>query len=225
MSYPVTESDLTNGTPTGRIAPNGFVRGETWSDQIELDRELYGARFEYLTCVNRVDDANSSIRYYQAPPTEPDLLTTVWHVPCYGMLFQIPDVLPGSRNIRAPGTGTTPTTRGGLAFRAYAEGCLVEVGARHVQLDGTGGLAATAAWTTAQLDFTAAGFTIGTPGWLPNPANTNLLFPPAIGGGFVGPGDLIQYYVAFKHNQGATILNCKLHAYDLREPQLQSADP
>lgn len=215
MAFPVSDQKRED-LPLSQIARDGFVRGEEWKEQAEVDRQLYGSRFDYLCGESRLND-NSHLRYYQNNGA-------AWNVPATGMMFQLPDVLPGSNNIRTNGTGATPGTRGAMAFRAYAESCIVECGVRHVILDGNGAFVAFGAYTTVQLDFTAAGFGAGTPGWLPNPATSNLLLPAdTTGAGFVGPGDLLQYYVAYKANNG--INPARLYHWDLREPILLNANP
>ena len=214
MAFPVNETDQ-NGVPTARIRTQGFIRPTTWLDAADVDRELYGTRFGYLCGESKIRNSAdiTQLRPYANP-------TGFWNIPAYGMMFTVPQALPGSENIRTNGSGATINTRGGLTCRAYAEACVVEFGARQVSLDGLGGFAAVGAYQTVQLDFTGAGFGAGTPGWL---TDTLLLPPDTTGASFVGPGDLIQLYVAYKSNDG--INPSFLSIWDLFEPALINANP
>ena len=217
MAYPVNETDE-NGLPLDNLNRSGGVRGEAWLNQADIDREIYGSRFGFLFGESRINNTadTTHLRPYRNPGAN-------WYVPVIGAMFSVPDVLPGSNNIRTNGSGATPGTRGEIAFRAYAQSCEMEVGLRQVVLDGAGGFLAVGAYSRYTFDFTAT-FGPATPGWWDTQSTTPMLLPAdTTGAGFVGPGDLIQYYVAFKQNDG---LNpgyvFRYHAF---EPNLLNANP
>lgn len=206
MAFPVTETNPED-IPLNEITTNGFVRGETWKDQTDIDRELYGSRFAYLTCESRSEDPNSNITYYESTDNS-------WHVPVFGLMFTVPQALPGSENQTSAGTGATAATRGGLAVRANAENCIVEFAIRKIVLNGDGRLADGGPYATTQLSFTSRA-------WDPDPASTNLLYPT----GFA-PGDLYQLNIAFIATDADPVTNpARLYGWDVREPILQNASP
>lgn len=214
MSFTVDQSTTrTENTASTALQRGRTPQSERWEDLSDYDRELYGTRFNLLANAGRSKRTTdtTSMRAFKSADN-------FWHVPAYGMLFTIPDHLPGSNN-KTSSAGSTIATRGGLVCRTYGQDCLVEFGMRVVTLDGSGGLVPSGAFNYAQSIHT------GTPGWLTakniSPSVSDILMYPT---GAV-PGDIIELYVAFRVNGTYVATPGYLFNWEIFEPDLGNANP
>lgn len=216
-TFPVDESGFSQGTfPLNQILRGQAVSKTQWQKYAEVDRELYGARFRTIASECRVRDDERTIRYYENPNVfiGPSY---IWHIPAYGILFTIPQAIPGSNNVTAASVGVGVGNLGRLLFRVNGCDAVAELGIRKVVLDGSGGLSSAGSWSTVQIDLTAAGFTGGTNGY----DEADLLFPVG-----TAPGDLFQAYVAFYPNNSPVATNPgRLYSWEIIEPPLLNCDP
>ncbi len=213
MSFPVTE---TRGFISGEASRGGFTpMPDLWEARVHYQNELYGTRFNLLASEGRISDVNSdsTLRPYRA---EDD----VWHVPAYGMMFTIPDALPGTENKRTASSGSGINGRGGLVCRSRGQNALVEFGVRTITLDGTGGLSGAGAWNYAQCNHAAGSVTDKTAKDISTSTAGYLLYPTG-----ASPGDLIQLYVGFRVNGSYVATPGYLLAWEIFEPNLQNANP
>ncbi len=212
MPYPVTETtpiDITRATAPG-IAPSSKL----WLEGATNQNDMYGTRFNLLASHGRTDDvaATNTLRPYRASDN-------IWHVPAYGMMFTIPDALPGTGNKRTASSGVTIADRGGLVCRSRGQNARVEFGVRVITLDGTGGLSAAGAWNVAIGKHAAGSITDITADDTGGEAGY-LLYPSG-----AAPGDLIQLYVGFRVNGTYAATPGYLVAWEIFEPNLTNANP
>jgi hypothetical protein len=213
MSYPVTETNL-DETPGRLTNPNFPARGDAFKQMADLDRELYGSRFNLLASHGRARDivTEGSIRPYRAEDN-------VWHAPAYGMLFTVPDHLPGSNNVTSA-TGATAATAGGLVCRSLAQNARVEFGIRKVVLDGTGGFSSVGAWTIARSTHAAGSLTWQTANDVGTGAVDILLYP-----NLIAAGDTYELYTAFRVEGTYVATPAYLACFEIFEPNLINANP
>lgn len=213
MSFTVTQTDRGSETAAQAIQFNRTPYSNRWSNLSDYDRELYGTRFNLLASGGRMEDTTTtnSMRPFKVEDN-------FWHVPAFGMLFTIPDHLPGSNN-KTTSSGSTIADRGGLVCRTYGQDCLVEFGLRTVTLDGSGGLATVGAYQRSQSTHT------GTPGWLTSknssPSVSDILMYPT----GASAGDLIEVYVAFRSVGTYSGTKGYLFNWEILEPDLGNANP
>lgn len=206
MAYPVSETNSPIDLQPGGTLVSSAAVG-SWA---ESDREIYGTRFNLLLQEGRSTDTsyNGSMRPYK-------ITNNFWHVPSFGSIYSVPNPIPATNN-QLTSSGTNPTSRGGLICRAYAQNARVEFGIRKVVLDGTGGLSTAGSWTTA---FSTHGASFQ---WkTASSAGFNYLRYPT----GITSGELIQLYVAFRHNGTYGGTPSYLAGYEVFEPNLGNANP
>jgi len=215
MAYPVTQTrDI---IPGREIGVGVAARGDgdsSFENASEFIAQVYGTRFNLLASHGRTDDvaANSSLRPFRCSSNS-------WHVPASGMIFKIPDHLPGSTN-ETTSTGVTAALRGGLVCRSYAQNALVEFGVRIVTYDGSGGLATAGAWNVATCTHAAGALSWHTADDVTTGVVGTMLYPS----GAVA-GDLIQLYTAFRVNGTYVATPAYLVGWEILEPDLIDASP
>jgi len=212
MAFPVNEGRTIPDLPgTGDYTRSGA--GSTGvSSWAEMDRQIYGSRFNLLLSEGRSDDTSytGTLRSYKSDDN-------TWKVPSFGSVFTVPDHLPGSEN-KTSRSGTAVADRGGLICRSYARNATVEFGIRKVVLNGSGGLTSAGAWVTAKSSTHSAGAF----DWVTARASgiNYLLYPSG-----VNAGDTIQLYVAFRVDGTYAGSPAYLAAYEVFEPNLVYANP
>jgi len=214
MAFPVNEGRREPQLPgAGNLTRSGGgVTGvSSWA---EMDRQIYGSRFNILLSEGRVADTTyeGSVRNYKESNNR-------WNVPSFGSLFTVPDHLPGSENRTTAGGGSSIAQRGGLICRSYAQNAIVEFGIRKVVLDGTGGLTP-GSWNYAQCSHAGGSFTWDTADNVTPSVTGFLLYPSGI-----DAGDLIQLYVAFRVRGTDSGTPAYLGGYEVFEPNLINANP
>lgn len=216
-TFPVNETGLNqNNFPLNQIRRAGAISKTQWANYAPIDRELYATRFRTIASESRFTDDERTQRYYENPTVliGPNY---IWHVPAYGILFTVPQAIPGSDNITTTSIAGGVGDQGRLLFRVNGCDAVAELGIRKVVLDGSGGLSSAGSWSTVQIDLTAAGFTGGTNGY----DEADLLFPVG-----TAPGDLFQAYVAFYPNNAPVATNPgRLYSWEIIEPPLLNCDP
>jgi hypothetical protein len=216
-TFPVNETGLNQDDfPLNQIRPGAAVSKTQWVNYAPIDRELYGTRFRTIASESRFRDDERTQRYYENPTVliGPNY---IWHVPAYGILFTVPQAIPGSDNVTTTSSGSGVGDLGRLIFRVNGCDAEVELGIRPVVLDGSGGLSSAGSWSAIQLDLTAAGFTGGSNGY----AQTSLPYPVG-----TTPGDLFQAYVAYYPNNAPVATNPgRLYSWEIIEPPLLNTDP
>ena len=216
MAFPVNEGRREPALPgAGNLTRSGS--GETGiSSLAEMDRQIYGSRFNILLSEGRVADTTyeGSVRNYKVSNNR-------WNVPSFGSLFTVPSQLPGSENRTSAGGGSSIAQRGGLICRSFAQNAIVEFGIREVVLDGTGGLTSAGSWNVAQTSHTpASSFSWDTADNVSPSVTGFLLYPSGI-----AAGDLIQLYVAFRVRGTYSGTPAYLAGYEVFEPNLINANP
>jgi len=216
MAFPTTEGSTQPSLPGGGDLTRSGAGLSGISSWAEMDRQIYGTRFNLLLAEGREDDItyDGSVRSYKVSNNR-------WNVPSFGSLFTVPDHLPGSENRTTAGGGSSIAQRGGLICRAYAQNATVEFGIRKVVLDGTGGLTSAGSWNVAQTSHTpASSFSWDTADNVSPSVTGYLLYPSGI-----AAGDLIQLYVAFRVRGTYSGTPAYLAGYEVFEPNLINANP
>jgi len=174
-------------------------------DLIHLDRTNYAARGQVLL---------SHARKASTTHTEPcsalwSSSTSQWKIAVFSAYFRLPDVLPGSENRTAAGTGASASTRGALNARVILRRAQCKIGIRKVTIAGTYGQSTTyGSWVISTA-------TNSVNSWVGK--DLEILFPSGI-----APGDDYEIAIWWRSN-GAS--DGYLRAWAVWEPPLTTVAP
>lgn len=174
-------------------------------DLIHLDRTDYAARGQVLI---------SHARETSTTHTDPTAALwssslSNWSTAVRSAYFRLPDVLPGSENRTAAGTGASASTRGALNARVILRRAQCKIGIRKVTIAGTYGQSTTyGSWVISTA-------THGSASWAGK--DLEILFPSGI-----APGDDYEIAIWWRSNGAA---DGYLRAWAVWEPPLTTVAP
>ena len=123
MGFVIAENPVQESPVSGRrieAATNEIT------NSIKLDRAIYATRFQTLVSDFRHPDFETPWQFaFTSGANGLQALAS-------GLVFRMPDVLPGSGNVRAAGSGGTIATRGGLHFAALIAECAITLRIREI---------------------------------------------------------------------------------------------
>ena len=203
--YTVIPGVLPFGQILGGGSPSsGQMLTQPILDLIHADRTNYGGRFQVLT---------SEARKETTTQTEPcaalwSASSSNWSI-AHLSHFRLPDVLPGSENRTAAGTGASASTRGALNARVILRRAQCKIGIRKVTIAGTYGQSTTyGSWVISTA-------TNSVNSWVGK--DLEILFPSGI-----APGDDYEIAIWWRSNGAA---DGYLRAWAVWEPPLTTVAP
>jgi hypothetical protein len=161
MAYEITNIPTTSSFDKMFGEPGrAYVDNQSLKDMVLLDRTVYGGRFSNITSHLRSDETDpTAIGNYNMAAYPID---TRWHSMYKGIIYTVPDVIPGSQFV--VGTSTSEATlaaRGGLSCMFRGANVDVFFGMRTLSIAGTYGQSTTfGSWNFASGTVTGA-----TPEW------------------------------------------------------------